>query len=399
MAANTAKKKTTSAKGSTASKKGGAANGTSAKAARSDSGRVTPVPVQEPERESENPMIMREAVLWLVLAVCILIFISYLGIGGYVGNVISDVSFGVFGITAYLFPFLLFIAAAFLISNRGSRVAGVKFLSSLGLFVCICGFATLFTKDYQEIKDIVEIYEHSASYKNGGGVIGGLFCGLFRPAFGAVGTGIVLLILSIICLVLITQKSLMRSVKHQGSRVYQSAKESNARRREAYRRERERRDEWDLPQEFMARGRGRTGSNAADGCAGTARDRIRTASDSTGTDGAGTARGRVRTASDGTGTDGAGTARGRIQTASDSTGTDDAGADGARYADMAEAGDSADGRKETQGQTRRSDDRLCQGDVRVSTGRFRVSAERSGGSSGFHIGFAGCVGASAEDAD
>ncbi len=194
---------------------------------------------------------MREAALWLVLAVCILIFISYLGIGGYVGAVVSDISFGVFGITAYLFPFLLFIAAAFLISNRGSHVAGIKFFSSLGLFVCICSFATLFTKDYQGITDITEIYEHSASYKNGGGVIGGAVCGLFRPAFGVVGTGIVLLILTIICLVLITQKSLMRSVKHQGSRVVQSAKESNARRREAQRRERERRDDWDLPQELM----------------------------------------------------------------------------------------------------------------------------------------------------
>ncbi len=196
-------------------------------------------------------MIMREAALWLVLAVCILIFISYLGIGGYVGEVISDVSFGVFGITAYLFPFLLFVAAAFLISNRGSRVAGVKFLSSLGLFICICSFATLFTKDYQEISDIVELYEYSAAHKNGGGVIGGLVCALLRPALGAIGTGIVLAILTIVFLVLITQKSLMRSVKHQGQRVYETAKESNARRREASQKARERRGAWDLPEEFL----------------------------------------------------------------------------------------------------------------------------------------------------
>ena len=254
MATNTAKKKATSAKGNSTSGKSSASGGTAAKASKSGAKRVNPAPapIQEPEREPENSMIMREAVLWIVLAVCILIFISYLGIGGYVGAVVSDISFGVFGITAYLFPFLLFIAAAFLISNRGSHVAGIKFFSSLGLFVCICSFATLFTKDYQGITDITEIYEHSASYKNGGGVIGGAVCGLFRPAFGVVGTGIVLLILTIICLVLITQKSLMRSVKHQGSRVVQSAKESNARRREAQRRERERRDDWDLPREFMS---------------------------------------------------------------------------------------------------------------------------------------------------
>ncbi len=261
MAANTAKKKTTPTKGSAASQKSSASGSRTAKSARSEAKRVSPTPVQEPERADANPMIMREAALWLVLAVCILIFISYLGIGGYVGNVVSDISFGIFGITAYLFPFLLFIAAAFLISNRGSRVAGVKFFSSLGLFVCICSFATLFTKDYQDIRDIAEIYEHSASYKNGGGVIGGMICGLFRPAFGAIGTGIVLLILTIICLVLITQKSLMRSVKRQGSKVVRSAKESNARRREEYRRERERRDAWDLPQEMLDASEGIEGSD------------------------------------------------------------------------------------------------------------------------------------------
>ncbi len=267
MATNTAKKKATSAKGNSTSGKSSASGGTAAKASKSGAKRVNPAPapIQEPEREPENSMIMREAVLWIVLAVCILLFISYLGIGGYVGAVVSDVSFGIFGITAYLFPFLLFIAAAFLISNRGSRVAGMKFFSSLGLFVCICSFATLFTKDYQEIRDITEIYEHSASYKNGGGVIGGVICGLFRPAFGAIGTGIVLLIFTIVCLVLITQKSLMRSVKHQGSRVYQSAKESNARRREAYRKERERRNDWDLPQELLDAPDGGNGQPQADG--------------------------------------------------------------------------------------------------------------------------------------
>ena len=252
MAANTAKKKTTSSKGSAASGKSTASGGRAAKTSQPENRRAVHTPAQEPERESANPMIMREAALWLVLAVCILIFISYLGIGGYVGEVISDVSFGIFGITAYLFPFLLFVAAAFLISNRGSRVAGVKFLSSLGLYLCICSFATLFTKEYQEISDIIELYENSAAHKNGGGVIGGLVCALLRPALGAIGTGIVLLILTIVFLVLITQKSLMRSVKHQGSRVYQSAKESGARRREAFQREREsRRNTWDLPEEFL----------------------------------------------------------------------------------------------------------------------------------------------------
>lgn len=259
MATNTAKKRTTTSKGSSASKrsnttagKNNAASGRrTSKAVYRNKGRASSAPMQELNRESANPQILREAALWLILAVCILIFISYFGIGGYFGAVISDVSFGIFGVTAYLFPFLLFIAAAFLISNKGQRVAGIKFGSSLGLYLCICSFATLFTDEYQEITEIAEIYEHSASFNNGGGVIGGVICNLLRPALGVIGTGIVLAVLSIVFFVLITQKSLMRGMKRQGRRFYQSAKESGIRRREANRLERARREEeWDLPDEI-----------------------------------------------------------------------------------------------------------------------------------------------------
>ncbi|MDY3250664.1 MAG: DNA translocase FtsK [Candidatus Choladocola sp.] len=187
------------------------------------------------EEEKTNPLIMREAVLWIILAVCILIFISYFGIGGYVGSAVSDLCFGVFGISAYIFPFLLFIAAAFLISNKGSKRAGVKFVSSLVLYLCICSFAALFTEQYQTSVGMIELYENSASYKTGGGIIGGSVCSLLCPALGAVGTGVVLAIFSIVAVVLITQKSLMRGMGRQSRKVYHSAKESTARMREAHR--------------------------------------------------------------------------------------------------------------------------------------------------------------------
>ncbi|MDO4321615.1 MAG: DNA translocase FtsK [Lachnospiraceae bacterium] len=201
------------------------------------------------EQEKANPQIMQEAALWLLLAVCILIFISYFGICGYVGEIISDVSFGVFGIAAYVFPLLLFVAAAFLVSNRGSRIAGLKFGSSLGLYLCVCSLAALLTDGYDTASNFTEIYETCAAKKSGGGVIGGAVCGLLRPALGDIGTGIILVILAIVFLLLITQKSLMRGMKRRSSRVYHSAVESGARMREAHRQERERREEWTLQEQ------------------------------------------------------------------------------------------------------------------------------------------------------
>lgn len=187
---------------------------------------------------------MKEAVMWVILAVCILLFISFFGIGGYVGEVISDICFGIFGLSAYVFPILIFVAAAFLISNRGSRIAGIKFISAVFLYLCLCSFAGLFTGQYEEIATLTGLYEDSAAYHWGGGILGGGICHFLCPALGAVGTAIVLLIVTIICMVLITQKSLMRSMKRQSTRMYQNARESSARRREAHMQERQRQEEW-----------------------------------------------------------------------------------------------------------------------------------------------------------
>ncbi len=263
MATNTAKKKAASGSkaSNTASKgKGATSRSAGAKTApkktavtktsnrkTTGSGRTEPAAFYEQKpREQTNPLIVKEAALWLILAVCILIFISYFGIGGYVGEMISDISFGTFGLSAYVFPLLFFTATAFLIVNRGSRIAGLKFASSVGLYLCVCSFTALLSSEYDTVSNFRELYEMSAAKKSGGGIVGGFLCGLLRPALGDIGTGLILVILALICGLLITQKSLMRGVKQQSSRMYHSAKENGVRRRQ----ERARREEeWVREQE------------------------------------------------------------------------------------------------------------------------------------------------------
>ena len=45
-----------------------------------------------------------EVTLLVILAVCIIMFISNFGIGGFVGEKVSGFCFGLFGMMAYLFP-------------------------------------------------------------------------------------------------------------------------------------------------------------------------------------------------------------------------------------------------------------------------------------------------------
>lgn len=50
-----------------------------------------------------------EVILWVILAISILLFISNFGIGGAIGNLVSSFFFGVFGLIAYIFPIVLVI--------------------------------------------------------------------------------------------------------------------------------------------------------------------------------------------------------------------------------------------------------------------------------------------------
>ena len=201
--------------------------------------------------ERTSQLLIQEAVLWGIIAVGIFLFISNFGFGGFLGGVLSDVSFGIFGWMAYLFPILLVFFTAFLMSNRGSAIAGVKFVSAVILYLTVCSFFGLARAEEYEWMKVGAIYERSAAYKNGGGAVGGFVCQLLTPALGTVGTGVFLVILSIICVILITQRSIMRGMKNQSKKMYRSAKESSARRREAYAREREQMEQQELTLEQM----------------------------------------------------------------------------------------------------------------------------------------------------
>ncbi|MCD8105986.1 MAG: DNA translocase FtsK [Lachnospiraceae bacterium] len=237
MASNAAKKKTaaTGSQKAAASKKkttSKSSRSTSTKTAASVSRRKSSGSGIGQEQENSGLLLAREAVLWLILALCVFLFISFLGIGGYIGSVFSDICFGIFGVAAWVFPVLLFLACAFWISNRGNRLAAIKFGSCVLLYLCICCFAALIEGEYGGVYHIGKLYARCAAGKQGGGVIGGTVCYCLAPALGKVGTGVLLGVLALIALVLITQKSLFGGMRTQGGILWHSARESSKRHRE-----------------------------------------------------------------------------------------------------------------------------------------------------------------------
>ncbi|MFA9377369.1 MAG: DNA translocase FtsK [Lachnotalea sp.] len=171
-----------------------------------------------------DSFIKAEIVLLVILAFSIILLISNFGVGGSLGNYISSVAFGVFGILAYILPFVLFFGCAFFISNKENAKVIIKLITGIVLFLFLCVLAQLFSKAYVINHSVDEFYKYSALHKSSGGIVGGLLCKLFMAAFGVVGAYVISITLMIISLVIITERSFLRGVKKSSDKVYSTAK-------------------------------------------------------------------------------------------------------------------------------------------------------------------------------
>ena len=190
---------------------------------------------QTPKKKSgasQEKSFRNEIILWILLAVCIILFFSNFGLGGNAGNHLSAFFFGLFGFMAYIFPVCFFVGTVFVLSNRENRIATVKVVAAVLFIVFLCLFGQLVT-DTAKSQTAFEAFHSSMDTKGGGGFIGGALERLLYPNFGAVGTYVIDIIVLIISLVLITERSALRGLQKGGKVIYDSAKD-NRRRREAY---------------------------------------------------------------------------------------------------------------------------------------------------------------------
>jgi S-DNA-T family DNA segregation ATPase FtsK/SpoIIIE len=170
----------------------------------------------------------KEVILWIVVAISLLLFISNFGVGGNIGDSVSGFLFGVFGLIAYLFPIALLVGSFFMVSNKGNSFAMLKLISAVLLLIFLCLFLSLLSVNEIVPKPTAAFTACKAS-KSGGGFLGGLLCYVLVPAFGKVGSYIIDIVVLIISVVLLSGHSAMRGMQKGGEKVYHSAKESNER--------------------------------------------------------------------------------------------------------------------------------------------------------------------------
>ena len=185
-------------------------------------------------RTNEERLISNEVLLLITLAVGALLFLCNFGIIGPVGDAISKVMFGIFGLTAYIAPVFVFLAIAFGISNQGNFRATMKLTAAVILFVAVGVIVELFADTIKNMDSysITALYEYASANRKGGGVLGGTVAYGLYSLLDMAGTILVVLVVMIICFVLITGKSVVKSVSENSKKVYHTAKDDAQYRRE-----------------------------------------------------------------------------------------------------------------------------------------------------------------------
>ena len=187
--------------------------------------------------ESQS-FVKKEVAILITLAVCIFLTISNFGICGKIGDIVSGFMFGFFGLLAYILPILVFVAVPFFASNKGNNRAYVKATAVGVLFFMICILLEVIIYGSPEGLKFGEYYKE---HGYGGGVIGGYLVKLLDNLVGTIGTYLVTITLTIISVVVITEKSFLGLVQKGGKKAYDTAKEDVKRHKEHVEAKREQR--------------------------------------------------------------------------------------------------------------------------------------------------------------
>ncbi len=162
-----------------------------------------------------------EIVFFVVLMLCILLFIANLGIGGKVSYLVSSLLFGLFGIMCYVFPVALFVVIAFAIlskyDTKSPESPTFRIVVGCFFFFALCVLCELIKGG---TLSPAAAFGESYSQRNGGGFMGALASYILMQAFGRVGAFIIDIAFILILFILFTGKSIVAFIKNSGQKIY-----------------------------------------------------------------------------------------------------------------------------------------------------------------------------------
>ena len=196
------------------------------------------------KQAAQDSALFHEIGLIVLFVAMVILFLCNFGIIGPVGDSISHVMFGLFGLTAYVAPIGLFVGVSFWFANEGNPTAARKLAAGAVLFLMAGILCDLIAKDASGLEQykIAQIYENCRDGRNGGGVLAGSLTYVLHKYLETIGTILVVLLSSVISIILMTEKSLLDGMKAGGSHLMERTQAEAEYRRELAAKRREERE-------------------------------------------------------------------------------------------------------------------------------------------------------------
>ena len=165
-------------------------------------------------KAAKERALYREISLIILVVSQLFLFCCNFGIVGPVGNFIRDIMFGIFGLTAYIAPLVIFFACSFWLANEGDSAVKRKIIAGVILFIVVGILSDLLTgiSGSMDSYDLITLYEDCSKYRSGGGILAGSLSYLLQYCLETVGTILIVLLVSVICIILLTEKSLIEGL-------------------------------------------------------------------------------------------------------------------------------------------------------------------------------------------
>jgi S-DNA-T family DNA segregation ATPase FtsK/SpoIIIE len=207
-------------------KRGNSTRKTSARSASSSNRRTTPKNKNYREEDFDYTL-KSELIVLAMVALTVFLFLCNFRICGEMGNVLSSILFGLFGITAYIAPLVALAAVMVGIANFGNSASTRKIVSGLVLVLIVGIVADLLSGRPQSLTsyDIKTIYTEASINRNGGGFFAGSIAYLLYKYLSIVGTVLLLMLVGIAAVVVFTQHSFVGGLRRGGRRLIDKTRE------------------------------------------------------------------------------------------------------------------------------------------------------------------------------
>lgn len=195
-------------------------------------------PANNKDIEKDNKISNEVKTIALIGFAILFLIIIVSSTGGVLGEMIRNISFGLFGLGAYAIPFVCLYVAFYLYKNKNAIVDYKLIGFGILAFTCLLMLINLVTKGYEYTSLEVFRSEYSQKYVNGkdvvtGGFFGALYSNMFVKLFGVVGCYVISIVGFIIFSVLASRKSFLQLAEQLGvkasNKIADTKKTSNER--------------------------------------------------------------------------------------------------------------------------------------------------------------------------